>query len=819
MKAVVMAGGEGSRLRPLTVDRPKPMVHIANAPVMEHIVRLLQRHGIRDIVVTVQYLSGVIQDYFREGQDLDARIRYSLEEIPLGTAGSVRAAEAYLDEPFLVISGDALTDFDLTALIEFHEKSGAAATLTLHRVRNPLEYGVVITDDSGRILRFQEKPRWDEVLGDTVNTGIYMIDPSIFDLIPKDRPFDFSNDVFPEMLRLGLPLYGFVAEGYWTDVGTVDEYRRANSDAVNGKAGIDLPQPQGGLMPGEGAEIHPDAKLFGNILVGRNCQIGEGAVINGPTVVGDYVVIDSAARIDQSVLLANSYVGRKASLRSCVVGRQSTVHEGARIEEAALLGDNCIVGRDSTVRAAVKIWPNKRIDDGTVVTETLIHGSQARRSPFGRSGITGLANIEMTPEFAARVGAAVGSVLKPTDRVVANRDPSRAARMIKRALMAGLTSTGVTVLDIGALPTPAARFRAGMGDVDAAVHVRSSPHEASSVDIKLLGADGSDLEGKAERSIDSIMAREDFRRVPIDQIGEISVVDVHSDYTNILAGALDVEAVRRSAPALVIDYAGGAAEAILPAILNQSDCSHVAVSGSGRHRDDLSTLSRITAAVGADMGVHIDTDGASIEVVDGSGKALGPNELTGVLLALQLVSNPGATFCIPGRTPAALGRHLVSLGANLVWTSGQPQSIMLESRRHRAAVGTDAMGAFCFPSVHTGFDGLLTTLKLAEALAKSELSLADLARSLPKMWQVELQVPCLWEKRAAVMQVLNDPGRPRLPEFGEGLIFGGPTAKSRTVLLPLRDKPSIAILSEAEDAISAERNAAEWEATILTAQK
>ena len=813
-----MAGGEGSRLRPLTVDRPKPMVHIANAPVMEHIIRLLQRHGIRDVVVTVQYLSGVIQEYFREGQDLDARIRYSLEEIPLGTAGSVKATQDYLDEPFLVISGDALTDFDLTALVDFHNKSRAAATLTLHRVPNPLEYGVVITGEAGRILRFQEKPRWDEVLGNTVNTGIYMIDPSIFDLIPKGRPFDFSNDVFPEMLRRGLPLYGFVADGYWTDVGTVDEYRRANSDAVNGKAGIDLPHPDGGLMLGEGAEIHPEARLFGNILLGRNCQIREGAVINGPTAIGDYTVIEAAARIDQSVLLANSYVGRKANLLSCVVGRQSTVHEGARIEEAAMLGDNCIVGRDSTVRPAVKIWPNKRIDDGTVVTQTLVYGSQARRSPFGRSGITGLANIEMTPEFAARVGAAVGSVLKPTDRVVANRDPSRAARMIKRALMAGLTSTGVTVLDIGASPTPAARFRAGMGDVDAGVHVRSSPDEASSVDIKLLGADGSDLGGGVERSIDSIMAREDFRRVPIDQIGEIAVVDVHSDYADALASALDVEALRRGAPALVIDYAGGAAEAILPAVLNRSGCSHVAVSGSGRHRGDLSTLSRITATVGADMGVRMDTDGASIEVVDGSGQALSSSELTGALLALQLQGNPGATFCIPDRTPAVLARHLESLGANLVWTGGQPQSIMLESRRCGAAVGTDAMGAFCFPGVHVGFDGPLAVLKLAEALAKSESSLADLVRSLPKIWQVELQVPCLWEKRAAVMQVLNDPGRPRLREFGDGLVFGGPTAESRTVLLPLRDKPSIAVLSEAEDAVSAERNAAEWEATILAAQ-
>ena len=818
MKAVVMAGGEGSRLRPLTLDRPKPMVHIANAPVMEHIIRLLQRHGVSEIVVTVRYLSGIIQEYFREGQDLDAQIRYSVEDVPIGTAGSVKAAQEHLDQPFLVISGDALTNFDLTALVEFHRKSGAAATIMLNRVPNPLEYGVVITDNLGRILRFQEKPQWDEVFGDTVNTGIYVIDPSVLELIPNGEERDFSKDVFPEMLRRELPLFGYVADGYWTDVGTIDEYRRANSDAVNGKAGIVLPRADGGLMLGEGAEVDPEARLFGNILLGRNCQIRQGVVINGPTAIGDYSVVDAGARIDQSTLLANSYVGRQAELQFCVVGRQSTVHERARIEEAAVLGDNCIVGKDSTVRSSVKIWPNKRIDDGTIVTETLVHGSQARRSPFGRSGITGRANIELTPEFAARVGAAVGSVLKPNDRVVVSRDLSRAARMIKRALMSGLTSSGITVMDIGALPMPAARFRTGMSDVDAGVHVRSSLYDAGSVDIKLLGTDGSDLEAAVERSIDSVMAREDFRRVPTDQIGEISVVEIRSDYADALASALDFDALRRGALSLVIDYAGGAADAILPAVLNESGCSHIAIRGSGKHHGDLATLSLITASVGADMGVRIDTDGTSIEVVDGTGALLNSHQLTGAVLALQLQSVGGATVCIPDRTPVKLASHLESLGANVVWTNSKPQSIVLESRRHGATVGTDAEGAFCFPDVHLGFDGLLAALKLAEALARSDSSLSDVANSLPEVSQVELQVPCSWKKRAAVMQVLNDPGRPRLQGFGDGLVFGGPSASSRTVILPLSDKPSIIVLSEAGDVASAERNAAEWEEILVAAQ-
>src|SRR5215472_13221898 len=214
MKAVVMAGGEGSRLRPLTVTRPKPMVPIVGRPVMEHILNLLKAHGITDVVVTVQYMASAIEDYFGDGSQFGMRINYSREEVPLGTAGSVKNAEEYLDEPFLVISGDALTDFNLEEIIKFHTERKAMATLMLASVANPLEYGVIITDDQQRIRQFLEKPSWGEVFSDTINTGIYVLDPKVFSYFEKDKPFDFSQELFPYMLKKGDPLYGYVGKGY-----------------------------------------------------------------------------------------------------------------------------------------------------------------------------------------------------------------------------------------------------------------------------------------------------------------------------------------------------------------------------------------------------------------------------------------------------------------------------------------------------------------------------------------------------------------------------------------------------------------------------
>src|SRR5919204_6174927 len=228
MKAVVMAGGEGSRLRPLTINRPKPMVAIVNKPCLGHIFDLLKRHRVHEGVVTLQYLANVIQDSFGNGTAIGLPVTYSVEETPLGTGGSVRQVLDHLDDTFMVISGDALTDIDLGAVMRFHKEKRAVATLTLYRVPNPLEYGVVITAPDGRVRQFLEKPSWGEVFSDTINTGIYVLEPEALRRFEKGQNFDFSKDLFPPLLSEGAPIYGYIAEGYWAGVGTVAGDKRAD---------------------------------------------------------------------------------------------------------------------------------------------------------------------------------------------------------------------------------------------------------------------------------------------------------------------------------------------------------------------------------------------------------------------------------------------------------------------------------------------------------------------------------------------------------------------------------------------------------------
>src|SRR5256714_5069299 len=276
MKAVVMAGGERARLRPQPPTQPKPMVPIVGRPCMEHIVELLVRHGFEDVIVTVAFLPQAIRSYFGSGETLGVDIGYSVEESPLGTAGSVKRAAARLDDTFLVISGDALCDVDLTRLVEFHREKQASVTIGLKSVDNPLEFGIVVTDDEGRVERFLEKPSWGQGFSDTINTGIYVLEPEALEHVPTDRPFDFSKELFPLLLEMGRPIYGLPMDGYWQGIGNLDQYRQANFDALDERVRLTVPgiRLRGNIWLGEGVELDDLEQVEAPALISNYCPIG-----------------------------------------------------------------------------------------------------------------------------------------------------------------------------------------------------------------------------------------------------------------------------------------------------------------------------------------------------------------------------------------------------------------------------------------------------------------------------------------------------------------------------------------------------------------
>ena len=401
MKAVIMAGGEGTRLRPLTSHRPKPLTPALNLPIMEHILLLLKRHGILEIVVTLHYLSDEIERYFGDGSKWGLVIHYSVEETPLGTAGSVKQAEHLLkDEPFLIISGDALTDIDINKAIQFHTLKKSAATIVLSHVQNPLEFGVVITDQDGQIRRFLEKPSWGEVFSDTVNTGMYILDPSVFDYMTQGKNYDWSQHIFPQMLAEEKPLYGFVMEDYWCDVGSLQQYRESQYTVMDRRTrvheNLDPATVWGdGIWKGEGTEISPTAQIISPVVIGTGCRIKANAVVGPYAVIGDNGIIEENATVHHSVLWDNVYVGTDSTLSACTVCSHTIIGANCTIQEGAVIGNNCRIQADCTIRAQIKLWPDKIIEAGSTVTMSLIWGQKWVGSLFRTQGVMGIANIEL----------------------------------------------------------------------------------------------------------------------------------------------------------------------------------------------------------------------------------------------------------------------------------------------------------------------------------------------------------------------------------------------------------------------------------------
>ncbi len=335
MRCMIMAAGLGTRLRPLTDQIPKPMVPILNRPALYHILRLLAQHEITEVVVNLHYFPDLVTGYLGDGSNLGIDLRYSFEEELLGTAGGVKNNQEFLgDDTFLVLSGDAVTDVDLTGLLAAHRAHGGISTLAVKEVEDPSEYGVVVLGEEHRVQGFQEKPAVEEALSLLCNTGMYVFEPAIFDRIPAGEFYDFGRMVFHELLRDQVPFYVHAIDAYWNDVGGVAAYRQACFDALTGAVAVERPgeEVSPGVWVGPGARLAPGAELRAPVLVGPGCTVEAGVVLEGPVTLGEGCVIGRGASLARSILWNGVQVGADASVTDCVIAGESRVAEGARVD-------------------------------------------------------------------------------------------------------------------------------------------------------------------------------------------------------------------------------------------------------------------------------------------------------------------------------------------------------------------------------------------------------------------------------------------------------------------------------------------------------
>jgi len=826
MQAVVMAGGEGTRLRPLTTNRPKPMVPIVNRPLLEHVINLLKQHGFNDAVLTLQYMPDIIKNYFQDGAEFGVRLSYLIEEKPLGTAGGVKNAEQFLDGTFVVISGDVLTDINLSKALSFHKQSGAVATIILTRVPNPVEYGIVITDKTGRVKQFLEKPGWGEVFSDTINAGIYILEQEVLKHVTLGTEVDFSKHLFPKLLEQGEPLYGYAAEGYWCDIGNSGQYLQANQDALQGRVNVKIPgHEKNGVWVEKDADIEDESGILPPALIGAKTRIRAKSMIGEFSIIGNGVTVDLRASIKRSLIGSNTFIGPKADLVGCLIGEKCHVRDDATILEGAVVGDECTVGRGATVKSGIRIWPGKMIEAGAIVNMDLKWGMRWMTALFGSHGITGLANIEITPEFASKLGVAFGSFLGKGANVVVGRDTHRVSRMVKRALMAGLTAAGVNVNNLRICPAPVTRYMIRSLGADAGVMVGMMEVDPRIVNIRFFDSSGMEISRVAEKKVEGIFFREEFQRVLGDEVGDLIYPARTVDfYQKDLLKLLDWEATRKASLSVVIDCANGAGSFVAPAVLGESGCQVTTLNARldefvgprtfEQVPSSIFNLARVVKALGADVGMALDGEGDRVMFVDEEGNVLSGDTSLALLARERVKEQNGGKVVVPVSSSRMINRVIEPNGGEVVRCKIGARSLLDTISHHQAIFGGEETGGFVFPEFQKGFDGVFASAKIIDILSGTGEKLSKLYSDMPSLYMAKQTVPCSLELRGRIMRSLIEEFEDRRIDTIDGIkVFYD---DNWILMHPSSEEPVINLYAEASSKEAANRLIEEYMERIRT---
>jgi len=785
MKAVIMAGGEGTRLRPLTCNRPKPMVPVSGRPVMEHIVRLLKTHCIDDVAVTLQYRPDQIMEYFGDGSEFGVRMRYYIENRPLGTAGSVKNAEEFLDETFIVVSGDALTDIDLTKAVSFHREKGAVATLVLKRVDVPLEYGVVVTDGDGKIIRFLEKPSWGEVFSDTVNTGIYILSPEVFGYYERDQAFDFGKDLFPLLMKENRSMYGYITDDYWCDIGDINAYIQANFDAMEKKVKVDVPgtEIRRGVWTGRDTVIDETARIEGPCIIGNCCRIKSGAAIGSHTVIGDNCIVEENSSIKKSIIWKNSIIGERAEIRGSVICCRAVIDSGVSAFEGSAVGEGSHIGERTMIRPAVKIWPGKFVDRCMELCENIVWGNRTGRHLFGNRGVTGTVNIDMTPEFAAKLGAAFASAIKGRGIVGVSCDGTPAAAMIKSALISGLLSAGVHVNDYNRLMLPSLRYAVRFYRLDGGIHAGICSGNRQRLTMDFIDNAGRNIDKSVERKVESLFYRDDFGRCEAGCLKGVTVIPGFGDFylKNILNGIksekLDYRIVLRNGPEHVTKS--------IASLLTDAGCM-VETADTDR-LTDIKQFCDFVRAGGFDMGVSIEGTCEKMLLVDALGRLVTEDMFMALVSLVVLKKMRGSTLVVPVSASQAIERLAEEYQGNVVRTRTSARDIMASLVAREAK--EELMEQF---TMH--FDAAAGLVKLLEFMKENNTSLHEMVDMLPKIHMRRTEVECSWDAKGRVIKKIIQEHYGSRVEMIEGVkVYND---KGWVLVLPDADRPVCSVIGE-----------------------
>lgn len=749
MKAILLAGGEGTRLRPLTARQPKPMVPLLGRPVLERLLLLLRRHGITQAAVTLGYLPQAISDYFGDGSRWGMELTYRREDAPLGTAGAVKACQDFLaGEDCIVLSGDCVCDFDLTACLDLHRRRQGAATLLLHREGDPLEYGLVLTDQAGRVTRFVEKPGWSQVFTDQVNTGIYLLQNQVLDAIPPNTPYDFSRDLFPRLLEEGVPLYGDLPRGYWRDMGDCRAYQAALWDALEGKVDLELTHPQlrdklwsASILP-EDALILPPCWIGSHVTFGRDCLIGPYAVLESGTRVGDGAVIQRSA-------LLGCQVGDRSTAYGAILCPGARTEADALLNEHTVLGAGACLGRGAMLMPYVKVWPDLPVPQGSRVNASLTTPGDLGQLRFDEDGvIRGALDRELTPALLLRLGG----LLAEEGTCGLGWGGGPAAKALALAAAGGITAGGGDVLLQDGSTPGAAAWCAGNYALPFSLYLWQ---QEEALCLYCFDRHGLPLSHPRRRRLESRLLAGEARRVGADQVGcqrQLSGIDRQYTQGAALAGA----ACPIPSRTVAVPTQGPEGD-LLAESLEQLGCTVLRQETSGQ----VSCYSR--------------QGGLGLELRTERGQLVGP-ELTRLLTCLVLLEGGARTLVLPASDPVLADR-----------LAGEWKATLLR-------LGRDGLAAAdCAQKQLPLRDGNAAACAIAAYLAETGQSLERLLSRVPKVALFRRDLPVA-QGRAQAMDQLRR-AFPQGEHMGEG--FRVRLGEGWVWMAPCADRPALRLRAEA----------------------
>ena len=784
IKAVMMAGGFGTRIQPLTNSVPKPMLPVVNLPMMEHTLLRLVELGVQEVVILLYFKPDVIKNHFGDGSDWGLTIHYVLPDDDYGTAGAVGFAREFLDTTFIIVSGDLVTDFDYAKIIEYHEAKHSKLTITLTSVENPLQFGVVIANEEGKIEKFLEKPSWGEVFSDTINTGIYLIEPEILDYIPVGENFDFAKDLFPLLMKEGIDLMGYNATGYWRDVGNPDSYREVHEDIFNRRLNFPMPgrrvdYPDGTLYLTGESTIDKSVEILGTVVIGGNVRVGRGTKLNN-VAIGDNVTLGEECKIRNSVLWHDIEIGKRFVLDNGVICNDNVIGDGVTAKAGLILAEGCHVGKLARFEQDVTIWPHKEIEPAAIVSHNVVWGNRYKNSIFENGSVIGSSNVELSCEMVTKLAEAFAAELPVGATVMVGRDHDRSSRMLKRAFLGGLLSAGINVIDLKAVPPSVVRFSIAEDSlVVGGAYIRRNLDDPTSTEINFYNEEGLRIGTNTAKSIEKSFFNEKFRRVEFNRIGEIRE-SLHfrecHDYRSAILSRIDQKVLRSKALRIAVDMMHGITADVFPEILNDLGIDAITLNAHSTSKvlPDIrqrlarseKDMHRIVNALCLEAGFIIFSSGQRIEIVNDRGEAY--DKIRGLMVVLWLLNLEGERL---GRVMRVFlptwAPDLVEY-EHLEIQRGPYNNLEAQKLREYDLLATVG-GHLAFTEFQLHRDAVYASLKILEMMIRHDVRLSDIDTRLMDFYYYTTQIHCPQALKGKMMRKFLEAARGKRSSTVDGV--------------------------------------------------